>query len=145
MQSLQSLRRGNRRAISEMLAVIIMLALTVVAGAFVYQVFFNKANSYSNTASINIDNAQISNNELVMTVKNLGSITFTTLSVTVYSGGSQVTISGGSFLPSTLSPGQTAVYTGSLSESVGASYLIEVEGTSTSAGSVVATITITGS
>ena len=80
-----------------------------------------------------------------MTVKNLGSITFSTLSVTVYSGGSQVTISGGSFSPSTLSPGQTAVYTGSLSESVGASYLIEVEGTSTSAGSVVATITITGS
>ena len=128
-----------------MLAVIIMLALTIVAGAFVYEAFFNKANSYSNTASINIDNAQISNGELVMTVKNLGSITFTTLSVTVYSGGSVVTISGGSFSPSTLSPGQTAVYTGSLSETVGASYLIEVEGTSTSAGSVVGTITITGS
>ena len=43
---MQSLR--NRKSISEMLAVIIMLALTIVAGAFVYEVFFNKANSYSN-------------------------------------------------------------------------------------------------
>jgi len=135
----------NRRALSEMLAVIIILAMTIVAGAFVYETFFNKANSYANTAALSIDSATISNNMLVMTVKNSGSMTFTSLSVSVYTGGSVVLGPSYSFSPSSLSPGQTSVYTGSLSESVGATYLITVEGVSSSAGNVVATVSIVGS
>ncbi|MEM4098998.1 MAG: type IV pilin N-terminal domain-containing protein [Candidatus Micrarchaeaceae archaeon] len=139
--------RTKRKAISEMLAVIIMLALTIVAGAFVYQVFFGRASTFSSAPSITIQDVTISNGEIVLTVKNSGSIGITLSSVSVYLNGSPKTINGGTWTPSsgTVAPGSTAVFTGSISEVPGANYLIVVQGTTgtgTSASAVEATTTV---
>ncbi|MEM4066263.1 MAG: archaellin/type IV pilin N-terminal domain-containing protein [Candidatus Micrarchaeaceae archaeon] len=136
--------RTKRKAISEMLAVIIMIALTIVAGAFVYQVFFSRASTFSSAPSITIQDVTISNGEIVLTVKNSGSIGVTLSNVSVYlNGGTSVT----NTWTSTVAPGSTAVYTGSLGGiyTPGASYLIVVKGTTgtgSNAGAVEATTTV---
>ncbi len=135
----------RRKAISEMLAVIIMLALTIVAGAFVYQVFFSRSSTYSNVSSITIQSAEISNGEVVLTVKNTGSTTLSSLGVQIYYQGNPQNPNGNFGTITSIPPSSTAVYTGTMSEQPGYNYLIVVTASTSNNGEVEATTTVTAS
>ena len=147
MQSLK-FNVNKRKALAEMLGVIILLAITVVAGAFVYEIFFNKGGLYSNVSTINIQDGVISNNEVILTIKNTGTTSFTSMTVTAYQDGSSTTVANPTWTPAFgtagVAPGTTVVYMGTITETVGASYLIVVTATSPNGGTVESTITITG-
>ncbi|MGC8970362.1 MAG: CARDB domain-containing protein [Conexivisphaera sp.] len=140
----RALGRGRRRkAISEMLAVIILLALAVVAGVLVYQIFMGKAGVASQNTAISIQSATISGTTGVMTItiQNTGSASINSLQITVYgSGGSQVLSQSESV---TLSPGQSwsGTFTGSFTS--GQQYTITVQASSSTGGSTIATVTVT--
>ena len=108
---------GRRRAISEMLGVIILLAITMVAAALVYQIFIGKANIAASAPALSIQSATISGSVLTITVQNTGTATVSNFQVTVYNPlGGSMDISPqtpGGLQPSPLAPGQTAsgVYT----------------------------------
>jgi hypothetical protein len=150
MSAIGSYGRGSlnrRKAISEMLGVIILLSLTIVAGVLVYQIFTGKSNVASSATAISIQSATISgvNGVMTITVQNTGTTTIQSLSVMVYgSGGSTVSVSG-SFSPnSNLAPGLTSsgAFTGSFS--TGAQYTVVVTATA-AGGSTTAVAVVTAS
>lgn len=77
----------NRRAISPILATVVLLGITVVAGGLVFSLFSTSAASSSNTDVIAIQNAQAvkgtSHADLTATVKNAGSQPWTSIEMTV--------------------------------------------------------------
>ena len=138
---------SRRKAISEMLAVIILLSLTIVAGVLVYQIFTGKANVASSATAVSIQSVTISgeNGVMTITVQNTGTSTIQSLSVTVYgSSGSTVSLSG-SFTPSSIAPGQTASGTFTGSFSPGAQYTVVVTATAAGGSTTTATATVTAS
>ncbi|MFP3209590.1 MAG: hypothetical protein RXR82_07880 [Nitrososphaeria archaeon] len=138
---------SRRKAISEMLAVIILLSLTIVAGVLVYQIFTGKANVASGATAVSIQSVTISgeNGVMTITVQNTGTTTIQSLNVTVYgSGGSTVSLSG-SFTPSSIAPGQTASGTFTGSFSPGAQYTVVVTATAAGGSTTTATATVTAS
>jgi hypothetical protein len=156
MSAIGSYGRGSlnrRKAISEMLGVIILLSLTIVAGVLVYQIFTGKSNVASSATAISIQSATISgvNNVMVLTVQNTGTTTIQSLSVKVYQGSNSFT-PGGSFSPSSIAPGQTASGTftppSGQTFTSGMQYTVVVTATSSSGSSTSstsATVTITAS
>ncbi len=141
--SKQALR--NKKAISEMIATIILIGIAIVAGAFVYTYFFGRVNSIGNTAAVEIESANIVNSQLIITIKNTGTYTFSSIATpALYSGGSAVSISSGSFSSSTLSPGMTTSGVFSFSETAGNTYTIIVTATY-SGGTTSSTVSVIGS
>jgi hypothetical protein len=138
---------SRRKAISEMLAVIILLSLTIVAGVLVYQIFTGKANVASSATAVSIQSVTISgeNGVMTITVQNTGTSTIQSLSVTVYSGGGSTVSLSGSFTPSSIAPGQTASGTFTGSFSPGAQYTVVVTATAAGGSTTTATATVTAS
>ncbi len=145
----------KQKSISEMLAVIILLALVVVAGAFVYNVFFGRANTLTSNPSIQITSASLQGGVLTITVKNTGTVAFSTITVELYeAGGSPVNpaTSSGSSSPQwtipistnggQLAPGQTASWSEPYGSNVqsGNTYTVVVTA-QTSSGQQVSTST----
>lgn len=137
--------RPRGRAISEMLAVIILLALTIVAGVAVYQIFMGKSTVASATTAISIRSVDISgaNGVMTITVQNTGSNVIKSITVTVYRGGSTVSISPGGSSTVSLTPGRTwsQVFTGSFVS--GDRYTVTVKASSNTGSSTIATATVT--
>ena len=137
---------SRRRAISEMLGVIILLSLTIVAGVLVYQIFTGKSNVASSATAISIQSATISgeNGVMTVTVQNTGTSVINSINVTVYQSGSKVSVTG-SFTPSSnVAPGQTASGTFTGSFTPGTQYTIVVTAaTSTSTSGSYSTTTAT--
>mgnify|MGYP001596114022 CR=1 FL=1 len=77
----------SRRAISPILATVVLLGITVVAGGLVFSIFTTGASTASTTNTIVIENAQAvkgSNHaDLTATIKNGGSKPWTTIEMTV--------------------------------------------------------------
>lgn len=78
---------NSRRAISPILATVVLLGITVVAGGLVFSIFTTGASTASTTNTIVIENAQAvkgsSHADLTATVKNGGSKPWTTIEMTV--------------------------------------------------------------
>ena len=83
----QKITSSKRRAISPILATVVLLGITVVAGGLVFSVFSTGANTASTTNSIVIENAQAvkgsSHADLTATIKNGGGKPWTTVEMTV--------------------------------------------------------------
>ena len=137
--------RSRGRAISEMLAVIILLALTIVAGVAVYQMFMGKSTVASTTTAISIRSVDISgaNGVMTITVQNIGSNVITSITVTVYRGGSTVSIRPSGSQTVSLTPGRawSHVFTGSFVS--GDQYTVTVQASSNTGSSTIATATVT--
>ncbi len=133
----------RRKSISEMLGVIILLALVVVAGAFVYTVFFGRANTLANSPSIEIESASIQGGVLTITVKNTGTTALSGITVSIYSPGSSSAAASGS-ISGTLSPGATGSGTITFTETPGTTYTVVVQATPLSGGSVSASTQVIG-
>ncbi|BBE42052.1 archaellin/type IV pilin N-terminal domain-containing protein [Conexivisphaera calida] len=135
----------RRKAISEMLAVIILLALTVVAGVLVYQIFTGKAGVASTNTAISIQSAYISgeNGVMTLTVQNTGSNIINSVTVQVYQNGKQVLQQSPSLPSNGIPPGQSwsETFTGSFTP--GEQYTIIVQASSSTGSSTTATVTVT--
>jgi len=139
---------SRRRAISEMLGVIILLSLTIVAGVLVYQIFTGKSNVASSATALSIQSATISgeNGVMTVTVQNTGTSVISSISIQVYqSGGSTVTVNGAFSPPSSITPGQTASGTFTGSFTPGTQYTIVVTATSSTGSTTTATAVVTAS
>jgi P pilus assembly chaperone PapD len=100
---MQAEQRQKRRAIGELLAALIVIGITIVAGVVVYDVVFGRLNTIGYTPGISIQEATIANGQAFVTVKNTGTYTLSSVTVTIYYNGQSVgTGSGGS-----IAPGQT--------------------------------------
>lgn len=83
----QKIHSSGHRGISPILATVVLLGITVVAGGLVFSVFSTGATTASTTNSIVIENAQAvkgtSHADLTATVKNGGGKPWTTIEMTV--------------------------------------------------------------
>ena len=127
--------RHRKKGIGELLAVIIVIAITIVAGLVLYSFVMGKISMFGNSAGLEVETAQITNGVVLLTVKNTGTYTFTQISFKIYINGAQQGSAQTISLPSGgLAPGQSASFTGSFSS---------ITGTSEQPGTVY-TIVITG-
>ena len=127
---------SRKKGIGELLAVIIVIAITIVAGLVLYSFVMGKISMFGNSAGLQIENAQITNGVMIVSVKNTGTYTFSSVAFQVYQDGSALGSSQQISLPSGgLAPGQSASYTGSFSSVTGSSeqpgnvYTIIITGT----------------
>ena len=96
---------NKKRGIGELLSALIIIGITIIAGIVVYDVLFARMNAIGYTAGISIQDATISNGVVMITVKNTGTFTLTSVSVSIYSNGQSVW--SGSY-SETINPGQTS-------------------------------------
>ena len=147
MRSATPVLLRRRKAISEMLAVIILLALAVVAGVLVYQIFMGKAGVASSNTAISIQSAYISgeNGVMTITIQNTGSSIINSITVAVYQNGNAVSISPSGPQSVTITPGNSwsQIFTGSFTP--GEPYTIIVTATSNTGGTTTQTVTVTAS
>ena len=130
-------KRRGKKGIGELLAVIIVIAITIVAGLVLYSFVMGKISMFGNSPGLQIENAQITNGVIILTVKNTGAYTFSSITFQLYVNGQPLGSSQSFSLPSGgLAPGQSVAYTGAFS-SVAGSGQYEQPGT-------VYTIVITG-
>ena len=139
----------KQRGIADILAVLIVIGITVVAGVALYSTVMGKVSVFGNSAGIEVETAQVTNNMLIITVKNTGTYTFSSVSYTVYSGGSSV-LSGSFSLPSGgLEPGESVSavqqFSSSNPETFGASYTIVITGTYNNGQTYTTSVTVVGS
>ncbi|MEM2597224.1 MAG: archaellin/type IV pilin N-terminal domain-containing protein [Thermofilum sp.] len=83
---------GFRKAISPLLATVILIAITVAGGLLVYNVFFNTAGTVSTQLQVSVVSCDLvragSRTLLSITVRNDGSKPIYSLNVTIWDGGS---------------------------------------------------------
>jgi len=94
----------KKRGIGELLSALIIIGITIIAGIVVYDVLFARMNTIGYTAGISIQDSTISNGMAFITVKNTGTYTLTSVSVTIYYNGQQV---GSGSYSGNINPGQT--------------------------------------
>jgi len=93
----------KKRGIGELLAALIIIGITIIAGVVVYDVLFARMNTIGYTPGVTIQESTIANGMAFITVKNTGTYTLSSIAVTVYYNGQSVgTGSAGS-----MQPGQT--------------------------------------
>jgi len=99
-----TLMSRKKRGIGELLAALIIIGITVIAGVVVYDVLFARMNTIGYTPGVSIQESTISNGMAFITVKNTGTYTLTGVSVAVYYNGKQV---GSGSYSGSMQPGQT--------------------------------------
>ncbi len=140
---------SKQRGIADILAVLIVIGITIVAGVALYSMVMGKVSVFGNSAGLGVENAQVTNNMVIITVKNTGTYTFSGVSYTVYSSGSSV-LSGSFNVPSGgLAPGQSVSavqqFPSSNPEIAGNSYTIVITGTYGSGQAYTTSISVIGS
>ena len=136
----------NRKAVSPLLATIILIAITVAAGLVVYNLFFSTAGTVSSTLQVDIVSCDLvktatpSRVLLSITVKNTGNRPITTCKVSIWDdSGTEEPTGGKEILTATLNPGAFASYSITDADigtgfTVGKSYPVKIkagDGTST--------------
>jgi len=116
------------RAISPLIATIILIAITITAGLLIYNLFLSASSTASNVGQVEIMNAQLvvdssGNYVLALTVKNTGTKPVNQLQIYI---GTATTPSA--TISQTLQPGQSYYWrtTGSSTYVIGNRYLITV-------------------
>ncbi len=145
-----SLKR-KQRSIADILAVLIVIGITIVAGVALYSLVMGKVSVLGNSAGVTVENSEITNNMLIITVKNTGTYTLTTVTYDVYNDGTSV-LSGNFAIPTGgLAPGETTspstppTFSTSTPEVVGASYTIVITGTYSSGQTYSTSVNVIGS
>ena len=106
----------SRKAVSPLLATIILIAITVVAGLVIYNVFFSTAGTISSSLQADIVSCDLvktttpSKTLLSITVKNTGNRPITSIKVSIWdNAGTEKPAAGGAeILTATLNPGAFA-------------------------------------
>lgn len=105
----------NRKAVSPLLATIILIAITVAAGLVIYNLFFSTAGTVSSTLQVDIVSCDLvktatpSRVLLSITVKNTGNRPITTCKVSIWDdSGTEEPTEGKEILTATLNPGAFA-------------------------------------
>jgi len=95
---------AKKRGIGELLSALIIIGITIIAGIVVYDVLFARMNTIGYTAGISIQESTIANGMAFITVKNTGTYTLTSVSVSIYYNGQSV---GTGSYSGNINPGQT--------------------------------------
>jgi flagellin-like protein len=134
----------NRRAVSPLLATIILIAITVSAGLAVYSLFFSTAGTLSSQLSIqpSVDIVKTSTTTLVSaTIKNSGNKPINTCTVTVYGDSGTATLT---IIP--IDPGQSKSTSqanpSGFTVTIGKSYPATIVATATDGSTIDKTITV---
>ena len=129
------------RGISPLIATLILVAATVAGGAIVYSVMQSQAGWLSGGADFEITSADIitagGTNLATVTVKNVGSVSLTSVAATVKTDGTDVIITVGSLNPGQAKSGENTTGTWT----AGSSYMVTVTGAYAN-GSVVKSQTV---
>ncbi len=107
------IRQHSKRAIGELLGAIIVISVTIIAGVLVYGVVMGRISTIGYTAEISINSATVVNDQAFVTVKNTGTYTLSSGTVTVYYSGNSVGFANFG----QIAPGQTVSVMTSLSAS----------------------------
>ena len=126
------MRIGLRRAVSPLIATIILIAITVAAGLVIYNLFFSTAGTMSaqlNIQVVSVDIVKTSTTTLVSaSVKNTGNKPITSCNVTVWGDSGTVTLSLGA-IDVGQTKSQSAVNPSGFSVTVGKSYPVKIDAT----------------
>jgi flagellin-like protein len=103
----------RRKAISPIIATIILIVITVAVGGLLYAYVSGMFGSMSTSQSVDIQNtftipSGSSVGTWTITVKNTGTVSITGMKAYLYSPGNTTPIGKNTFTLTTLSPGQTA-------------------------------------
>jgi flagellin-like protein len=105
----------SRKAVSPLLATIILIAITVAAGLVIYNLFFSTAGTISSTLQVDIISCDLvktatpSRVLLSITVKNTGNRPITTCKVSIWDdSGTEKPTGGKEIVTATLNPGAFA-------------------------------------
>ena len=157
-------KRASLKAISPLIATLILIAITIVGGVVVYRLFFSSSTAISSNVHVVVSDVSVSGAAgLSLNVKNDGGVAVTSFTTQVRNGTGTVltpaSLTGSTGLScsvttvttvtctGTLSPGQTVTLTASLSTPsvlVGGTYNIRITatGTGTSGAYVTAVDTV---
>lgn len=118
-----------RRAVSPLLATVILIAITIAAGLVVYNLFFSTAGTISsqlNIQVVSIDIVKTSSTTLVSaTIKNSGNKPITSCTVAVYGDSGTASLSLGA-IEVGQTKSQSAVNPSGFSVTVGKTYPVEI-------------------
>jgi flagellin-like protein len=116
----------QRRAISPLLATVILIAICIAGGLMVYALFSTSMNTASSKAQLNVVSSQLESGSLILNVQNAGSKPVTSLAMTAPSSltnSTEPTISPTPSAVAPLTPGQSASITVSYTgDTIGNSY-----------------------
>ena len=119
----------NRRAVSPLLATIILIAITVAGGLVIYNLFFSTAGTLSAQTSIHVESMDIvktSSQILVSaTIKNSGNKPITACTMTIYGDTGTATLNLGAIDPGQ-SKSTTLANPSGFSVTVGKSYPLRI-------------------
>ncbi|MEM2687592.1 MAG: archaellin/type IV pilin N-terminal domain-containing protein [Thermoproteota archaeon] len=137
---------GFRKAISPLLATVILIAITVAGGLLVYNVFFNTAGTVStqlNIQVVSVDIIRTSTTTLVSaTIKNTGNKPITSCTVTIYGDSGSVSLSLGAIdVGQSKSASQTNP--SSFSVTVGKAYPVKIDATASDGSTLSKSLTVT--
>jgi flagellin-like protein len=136
----------SRKAVSPLLATIILIAITVAAGLVIYNLFFSTAGTISSTLQVDIISCDLvktatpSRVLLSITVKNTGNRPITTCKVSIWDdSGTEKPTGGKEIVTGALNPGAFASYSITDTDigtgfTIGKSYPVKIkagDGTST--------------
>jgi len=136
----------RRKAVSPLLATIILIAITVAAGLVIYNVFFSTAGTIGaqlNIQIVSVDIVKTSATTLVSaTVKNTGNKPISSCTVTVYGDSGTASLNLGSMEPGQLKSA-SAAYSSGFTVTVGRSYPVKIEATAADGSTFSKSFTVT--
>lgn len=120
-----------RKAISPLIATLILIAITIAGGVVVYRLFYTTSNTLNSTVQLQVVEASASQAAgFAFNLKNTGSVTIT--SIGVAASGAAWT-SCGTF--TSLAPGQTYACTGGTGITAGSTYVVTFTAGTANSGS----------
>ncbi|MBO3809762.1 MAG: hypothetical protein FGF50_09255 [Candidatus Brockarchaeota archaeon] len=136
-----------RRAVSPLIATIILIAITVAAGLVIYNIFFSTAGVMSAQLSIqvvSVDIIKTSATTLISaTVKNAGNKPITACTVTVYVDGGTVSLTLGSMEPGQTKSASTTTLPSGASVTVGRTYPVKIDATASDGSTISKSMSVT--
>ena len=136
----------RRKAVSPLLATIILIAITVAAGLVIYNLFFSTAGTISsqlNVQIVSVDIIKTSTTTLVSaTVKNTGNKPITSCTVTVWGDSGTATLSLGAMEPGRSKSASVADPSG-FSVTVGKPYPVKIDATAADGSTFSKSFTVT--
>jgi flagellin-like protein len=141
----------HKRGISPLIATIILLAICIAGGALIYSIFFSTANTLNATGQLSVQTSSLikdtqGHTVFTMTIKNVGTKPFTSLSVTLASEAPGAIATVTTTTP--LQPGQSVSYVPATaldgsSYIIGNSYNVIIRGTTTDGSIVTQAVSVT--
>jgi len=141
----------HKRAISPLIATIILIAICIAGGALIYSIFFSTASTINATGQLNVQSINLvkdtqGNTAFSMTIKNVGNRPINSLNVTLASEPLAVVSSIKPTAP--LQPGQSVSYTPATALNgnnyiIGNSYNVVIAAQTTDGSTLTQTVSVT--